>query len=314
MSVFTTVSPEQLQPWLQQYAIGELVKLQGIASGIENTNYFVTTSQGSYVLTLFEKLTAAELPYYLGLMDHLAEHGLPCPGPVHRRDGALFGELNGKPASLVARLPGQSVLHPDAAQCAAIGAVLAGLHLAGQQYPSHMANPRGPHWWHTTAADIREFLNPEQQALLQHTLAEQAQHRFDQLPQGVIHADLFRDNALFDGAAVGGVIDFYFACNDVLLYDVAITVNDWCVASNGDIDPQRCHALLSAYHAVRPFSSSEAEAWPTLLRAGALRFWLSRLYDLHRPRAGELVHAKDPDHFYQMLRHHSTRSVGDLWL
>lgn len=314
MSVFTTVTPEELSDWLRQYTIGELRQLQGIASGIENTNYFVSTSQGEYVLTLFEKLQAHELPYYLGLMDHLARHGLPCPGPVLSLDNRLFGELNGKPATLVNRLAGRSLTEPTADQCAALGAVLAEMHIVGQSYSGHMPNPRGPSWWFATAAQMRQHLDGERVGALNRELENQGKLRFEHLPTGVIHADLFRDNALFDGDRVGGLIDFYFACNDVLLYDVAITVNDWCVTEDGDIDPQRCRALLRAYNRLRPFTAIEALAWLTMLRAGALRFWLSRLYDLHCPRPGEMTQTKDPEHFYRVLQRHVARKPGDLWL
>ena len=314
MSVFTTVSPEQLVPWLKHYAVGDLLDLAGIASGIENTNYFVTTTQGRFVLTLFEKLTAAELPFYLELMDHLARHGVPCPAPMLSLDDRLFGELNDKPASLVTRLAGKSVMAPGVAECHAIGAVLAEMHLAGKTYPRQMPNPRGEAWCAATAADMAQFVDDERKAVMQEAVARLTTEPRQDLPSGVIHADLFRDNVLFDGTRVGGLIDFYFACNDAWLYDVAITVNDWCVTDDGDIDPARCRALLLAYQAVRPFTEAERLAWSGQLQAAALRFWLSRLFDFHRPRAGELTHAKDPEHFYRVLCRHRQRAIGDLWL
>lgn len=301
MSVFTTVSPDDLQRWLQDYAVGELRELRGIAAGIENTNYFVTTSAGCYVLTLFEKLTAQELPFYLNLMAHLAEHGVPSAHPVANRSGHYLGTLKGKPAALVARLDGSDVSAPTAAQCAAVGAVLARLHLAGESYPATMDNPRGPKWWTGVLPDILPFLPAPEAALLQDEVRFQSQYRFSDLPRGAIHADLFRDNVLFAGDHVAGVIDFYFACTDVLLYDIAITVNDWCIATDGALDIKRTRALLDAYAAVRPYTAVERGAWPVMLRAAALRFWVSRLYDFHLPRAGELTHAKDPGHFRRIL-------------
>ena len=301
MSVFTTVSTDDLQRWLQDYAVGELRELRGIAAGIENTNYFVTTSTGRYVLTLFEKLTAQELPFYLNLMAHLAEHGVPSAHPVANRAGHYLGTLNGKPAALVARLDGGDVSAPTAAQCAAVGAVLARLHLAGESYPATMDNPRGPKWWAAVLPDILPFLPAPEAALLQDEVRFQSQYRFSDLPRGAIHADLFRDNVLFSGNHVAGVIDFYFACTDVLLYDIAITVNDWCVAADGNLDNVRTRALLDAYAAVRPYTAVERGAWPVMLRAAALRFWVSRLYDFHLPRAGEMTHAKDPGHFRRIL-------------
>ena len=301
MSVFTTVTAEQLQRWLQNYTVGELIDLQGISAGIENTNYFVTTSGGRYVLTLFEKLTPQELPFYLNLMAHLAERGVPSAHPVASRSGSYLDTLNGKPAALVARLEGLDVTAPSGAQCAAVGATLARLHLAGQSYPATMANPRGPAWWKTVQPEILPFIPAAEAALLDAEIRFQDSHRGADLPRGAIHADLFRDNVLLDGDRVAGVIDFYFACTDALLYDVAIAVNDWCVEADGTLDTARIRAFIDAYASVRPYTSAEHQAWPVMLRAGALRFWVSRLYDFHLPRAGELTHAKDPGHFRRIL-------------
>jgi len=301
MSVFTTVSPEQLEVWLHQYPLGALRELKGIASGITNTNYFVTTDTGRYVLTLFEKNSADELPYFLDLMAHLAEHDIPCPHPIATNTGSYLGELCGKPAALVSCLRGGSLETPDAVHCAEMGRVLAHMHLAGQNFSARVENPRGPHWWNTTAATVMPFLDTDQRALLEHELAYQASFRHSELPRGVIHADMFRDNVLFDGEQLTGLIDFYYACNDVLAYDLAITVNDWCVNADGTLDEARLKAMLHAYHSVRPLTAAEQQAWPALLRAAALRFWLSRLYDKHHPQEGELTHAKDPEHFRRVL-------------
>lgn len=300
MSVFTTVTSDQLQHWLKDFPLGELLTLQGIAAGITNTNYFVTTTQGRYVLTLFEKNTLDELPFFLDLMTHLAERGVLCPHPVARSDGGKLGLLNGKPAALVSCLAGRDVESATLGQCAAVGRALGQMHLAGQGFPASMVNPRGDAWRDATAAQVRSKLQTADQVLLDSVLS--AMPSFADLPQGVIHADLFRDNVLFDGEQLGGIIDFYYACDDALLYDLAIAVNDWCVQPDGAPDLPRQAALLEAYRGVRTLTREECAAWPAMLRRAALRFWLSRLYDLHFPQSGELTHAKDPQHFRRILQ------------
>lgn len=303
MSVFTTVTFEQLRAWLERYpSVGAVQELRGIASGITNTNYFVVTNNSRFVLTLFEHNSADELPYFLDLMAHLAAHGVLCPRPVANVEGQYLGELNGKPASLVSCLRGTSVEHPGNTHCAEVGRFLANMHQAGLSYPATMQNPRGPHWWTATAAKVMPMLDLAEKQLLETELAYQAQFRELNLPRGVIHADLFRDNVLFDGEKLGGAIDFYYACNDALAYDLAITVNDWCVNNDGSFAEPRLQALLAAYHQQRPLTVEERRAWPVLLRAGALRFWLSRLHDYHFPQVGELTHAKDPGHFQRVLQ------------
>ena len=304
MSIFTTVTREQLGHWLKDYSIGALSALEGIAAGIENTNYFVTTSQGRFVLTLFEKIKARELPFYLNLQDHLAGKGVPCPRPVANNSGLFFGELNGKPAALVSFLPGKDVAAPTAGQCAQAGAMLAAIHVAGGSFAGKMNNPRGPKWWNSVMPEIVPFLDAADAKLLEREVRFQSQNRARPLPRGAVHADLFRDNVLFENGRISGVIDFYFACIDVLLYDVAIAVNDWCVAGGGALDGARTAALLEAYGKTRPFTAAERGAWPVMLRAGALRFWVSRLYDFYLPRPGELTHAKDPGHFRGILAAH----------
>ena len=305
MSVFTKVAPQDLSAWLERYSIGKLLGLQCIAAGIENTNYFVTTAGGCYVLTLFEKLGFNELPFYLNLLAHLAHHGIPCPAPVADRDNALLGTLAGKPAALVTRLPGAPVSDPAARHCSEVGAMLAAMHLAGASYDGTLDNPRGATWRRETAPRVMPFLDAPRQALLASELAFQSGQDFERLPRGPIHGDLFRDNVLFDGEPgserIGGVIDFYFAGIDAFLFDVAVTANDWCADATGRIDPGRAEAFLAAYRGRREFTADEREAWPSMLRAAALRFWLSRLYDFYLPRPGELTHAHDPEQFRRVL-------------
>lgn len=301
MSVFTTVTPEQARAWLRNYSIGSLVDLEGILSGIENTNYFLTTSHSRYVLTLFEKLTSKELPFYLNLMAHLSNHGVPAPKPIANLQNEFLGELNGKPAAIVTRLPGKPVMDPAPGHCASVGEQLADMHLSGQTFKQHLDNLRCAKWWTVAAPEIYPFLSDEDAQLLRSEIEFQAGVSREGLPHGPVHADLFRDNVLFDGDIVGGIIDFYFACVDSLIYDVAITVNDWCSNLDATLDQQRCEAMLNAYASVRSFTELERELWPAMLRAGALRFWVSRLYDFHLPRTGELTHAHDPEPFRRLL-------------
>jgi homoserine kinase type II len=309
MSVFTKVSHAELAAWLKKYVVGSLVDLQGIAAGIENTNYFVTTSHGRFVLTLFERLTEAELHFYLDLMAHLARHGIPCPSPIANQDNEFLGHLNGKPATLVTCLPGKPIIDPGPAHCAQIGAALAEMHLAGLSFKGGLENPRGQAWRRIAAPQVTPFLDPARRELLDSELAFQEAQTHADLPRGPIHADLFRDNALWnDGppsspqsSSLGGVIDFYFAGIDTLLFDVAVTVNDWCVDASGEIDAARAAALLDAYRGTRAFTADETAAWPAMLRSAALRFWLSRLFDFYLPRPGELTHAHDPEHFRRIL-------------
>lgn len=308
MSVYTQVARNELEAFLQHYSLGELIDFEGISAGIENTNYFVTTRQQQLVLTLFENHSAEELGYFLDLMAFLAEHRVPSAHPIADNKGHYLRTLNGKPAALVMRLNGRGIDHPTQQQCAAIGHALAQLHRSGQAFQGHRDNDRGPHWWRITRDAIFDCLASDEQLLLEEELSFQTVHRFDELPRGVIHADLFRDNALFEGNTLTGLIDFYYACNDVLLYDVAVTVNDWCSRPDGAIDEAKAAALLGAYRQGRPISEAELQAWPVMLRAAALRFWLSRLQDLHFPREGELTHIKDPNTFKQILQQRKAES------
>jgi homoserine kinase type II len=316
MSVFTTVSVDELKPWLQAYPLGDLLELQGIASGISNTNYFVTTTIGRYVLTLFEEHSADELPYFLDLMTHLAERGVPCPHPVRRLDGQQLDMLNGKPAALVSCLRGKDINQATPSHCAEVGRVLAEMHIAGLDFFGKNHDSRDVIWRTAVANKVIPFLNENDQTVLNQTMVKQAQLNIEHLPQGVIHADLFKDNVLFDGDKVGGVIDFYFACKGFLLYDLAIAVNDWCVDEVGALDSVRVNAMLQAYHIVRPLTQAEVNVWGDMLQIAALRFWLSRLNDYHFPQSGELTHAKDPMHFERILKwsiKHQAE-IANMWI
>ncbi len=319
MSVYTVVERAELEAFLSHYSHSRLIDYQGISAGIENTNYFVTTERGEYVLTLFEQHTAQELGYFLDLMAFLAEHGVPSAHPLADLKGHYLRTLKGKPAALVQRLPGESVERPFAIHCFSLGKELGRIHWVGRSFPERRPNPRGPHWWAQTARTLEPMLDIGDRRLLEEELRFQSDYHFEGLPRGVIHADLFRDNALFVGERLTGIIDFYYACDGLLLYDLAIAANDWCVTVEGDLDRERLEALLEGYREQRAFCKGEAEAWPVIVRAAALRFWLSRLNDLYFPREGEITHSKDPDVFKRILLSHITnrqtlRRIGDQLL
>lgn len=311
MSVFTVVNDEELRVWLQGYNL-QLVACEGIAAGVTNTNYFVDTTHGRFVLTLFETLQLDELPFYLQLMSHLARHGVACPAPLQDRQDRFASMLAGKPACLVSCLRGADVAEPTPAQCRAVGDMQASMHKAAASFALRMDNPRGPRWWSSTAAELYAFMPAHEAEVLREEIHFQSQYRFSHLPVGVVHADLFKDNVLLAGDEIAGFIDFYYACNDILLYDVAIAVNDWARTADGSIDAERARAFLDGYRAARPFNQAETEAWPIMLRAGALRFWVSRLLDLYKPMPGALTYTKDPGVFRDLLLAH--RSRADFWL
>ena len=304
MSVYTTVTPDELDAWLTRYALGAFVDITPIAAGIENTNYFVTTERGRFVLTLYERLPSDELPFYLNLMAHLARCGVEVPAPAPDRTGAFFSVLNGRPAGLVARIEGAPITSPTEASCAAVGDALARMHVAAQRYRARLTNRRGPAWWRQAARAVRPFVTDAQNELLQGEVRFLTGFGKGTLPKGAIHGDLFCDNVLFANGRVVGIIDFGFAATDFYAYDLAIAVNDWCISdtATGELDPARTDAMVRAYDAVRPLTDDERAQWPALLRAAALRFWVSRLYDLYLPRPGELTHAHDPTPFERILR------------
>lgn len=302
MSVFTPIEHHQLEKFLCQYDVGSLVSYQGISAGIENTNYFVTTTEGEFVLTLFEQFDCDELPYFLKLMAYLAEQGVPSAPPVADKEGFYLSYLNDKPTALVQRLCGKEVKNPNLAQCRALGRALGHFHTVSPYFALYRRNGRGPKWWKITAERVLPFLASDDATLLRNELHFQANYKHIDLPRGVIHADLFRDNSLFEGDTLCGIIDLYYACNDVLIYDLAVTVNDWCSFPEGHLDAQRVQVLFEGYSQQRPLTPLEIQAWPIMLRAAALRFWLSRLQDLHFPRPGEITHIKDPTEFRNILQ------------
>ena len=326
MAVFTPVSEEQAAGFIASLIPGKLTSLRGIPSGIENTNYFVTTSAGEFVLTLFERLHEDELSFYLKLMLYLAGKGIPVPEPKTDHNGQIVFRLNGKPACLVTRLEGQHCPAPMLHHCEQVGEMLARMHLAGQDFGLEQAPSRGYGWWFHAADQILPFLDGSKRETLldelrfQQTLAND--HLYQTLPRGPVHGDLFRDNVLFaDGATpndkpgaqtLSGFFDFYFAGTDVFIFDVAVCLNDWCIDHpSGALLPVVANAFVKAYEAVRPLTPLERRHLPAALRAAALRFWLSRLMDLHFPRESTLLHAHDPEHFFRVLCHH--RRPSPFW-
>ena len=311
MAVYTEVGFDEADRLVRRLGLGALTDLRGIRSGIENTNYYATTVRGQWVLTLFERLPREQLPYYLRLMEHLARHGIPVPAPQADDRGEILHTIAGKPAAVVTRLPGSHRLAPDADHCAQVGAMLARVHVAGGDFAFQQPHLRGLAWWQETAPAVLPHLQPGQAELLRTELDFQialaASPAGQALPRGHIHADLFRDNAMFDATAgedgLCGLFDFYFAGIDMLLFDVAVCLNDWCTdLASGRLDEDRASAFMAAYEGVRPLDGGERRALPALLRAAALRFWLSRLWDWHLPRDAALLQPKAPTQFERVLR------------
>lgn len=307
MAVFTEVSFDEAASLVSRLGIGRLTTLTGITAGIENTNYFVDTTGGRWVLTLFERLSFEQLPFYLHLMKHLAGRGIPVPDPQADAAGELLHSLKGRPAAVVNRLRGRHHLAPDTAHCASVGAMLARMHLAGTDFPLHQPNLRGLAWWEETVPVVLPHLDDAQRELITAELAYQqhvaASATYAQLPRGPIHADLFRDNVMFEDDELTGFFDFYFAGVDTLLFDLAVCLNDWCIdLESGRLEEERAIAFVAAYDAVRPLTGGELRLMPALLRAGALRFWISRLWDFHLPRDATMLKPHDPTHFERVLR------------
>ena len=322
MAVFTEVGFEEAAELVSRLGLGALTALKPIASGIENTNYFASAERGEYVLTVFERLSFEQLPFYVHLMKHLAQRGVMVPEPQADATGEILHALHGKPAALVDRLRGGHAMAPSEDHCEQVGRQLARMHLAGADYPRHQPNLRGLAWWDETVPQVRPFLDPSQRELIdselafQHSLA--ASPSYAALPAGPIHADLFRDNVMFETAAHGdeltGMFDFYFAGVDTFLFDIAVCLNDWCIdLDSGRLAEDRAAAFVTAYGAVRPLTGDELRLLPALLRAAALRFWISRLWDFYLPRAASMLTPHDPGHFERILRERISQPVPPLF-
>ena len=301
MSVYTKVKTAELKAFLLRYSLGELVSHTGIEAGVTNTNYWLETDRGSYVLTLFEHVDDSSLDYTLGLQNHLANQGVSCAAPIVDNLDLLYSPLNGRPATIVDRVPGSVCSNPSTDKCHQIGAELARFHLSGLSFKSRKSNSRDLDWWLSMATQLRFVLDESDLDLIHNVIEEYQAFNLAELPQGALHGDLFHDNALFDGDCLGGIVDFDYACHDYFVYDLAITINDWCIDEAGALISAKMNALLSAYDSVRSLLDCEHSAMPVMLQVAALRFWLSRLYDKTFPLEGELTFAKDPNEFRQML-------------
>ncbi len=317
MAVFTHVTSQDLDSLLINFSLPPVIAIRGIRSGIENSNFFIITKDNEYVLTLFEILTYQELPFYLNLMRHLADKGVKVPAPVADKTGRILHILCGKPACIVTKLAGNWLPAPKPIHCTQVGAAMAKMHKAGHDYPISQPNPRGIAWCVKTAPQVMPYIPEDAARLLQSELEYQQIFQqssvYGRLPKGPIHADLFRNNVMFDGDNLSGFFDFYFAGVDTWLFDVAVAVNDWCIdLETGELNLPRVRAYLDAYHAERPFTRDEEISWQATLRSGALRFWLSRLYDFYMPRKAELLTPHNPKHFERILKLRITESPPAL--
>jgi len=301
MSVYTSVNREQLDLFLQPFAVGNLKSHRGIAAGITNSNFWLETDKGSYVLTIFEHEEKRNLDYSLGLQLHLARQNIACASPLLTRHGDFYSILNSKPAALIEVVDGEVCTQPEIWHCSLIGAELAKLHLAGKSFDSYHADPCGPRWRALLCQQLTPHISDSDVSLLQAELTDYLELEKLSLPGGAIHADLFHDNVLFRDRQIAGIIDFEYACDGYWLYDLAIAINDWCIVDDGEFDSVRFWAFVDAYHDVRPLTESEQESFSLMLRLAATRFWLSRLYDKLFPLAGEMTFIKNPDECRDIL-------------
>jgi homoserine kinase type II len=308
MAVYTDVSDDDLRSFVAAYDIGEVVSCKGIAEGVENSNYLLRTESANYILTLYERrVDPADLPFFIGLMEHLAAAGIACPTPLHGRDGIALRRLCGRPAAIVTFLDGMwpRSIHPH--HCAGLGEALARLHLAGSTFPRSRPNNLSVAGWHglfEACRDRADTVRPGLAAELASDLAALEAAWPDDLPRGVIHADLFPDNVFFHGRKLSGLIDFYFACTDFLAYDLAICLNAWCFETDGGFNVTKARLMCDAYRVVRPLAAAELAALPLLARGSAMRFLLTRLYDWLNQPVGAMVRPKDPLEYVHKLRFH----------
>ncbi len=312
MSVYTQVTRSQLDLFFSSYALGDVTSFEGIEDGINNTNYFISTSEGSFVLTLFETLTVDELEHVVKLLAYLAEHKFPCPISLPDRQAKVLRQLNNKPAAVFKRLSGLATTAPSIAQCREIGLQLANLHRCTKNYVFPVKNSNDLDRCKMLLDRIASRLSATDRELINDELLFQTANRPDSLPQGVIHADMFRDNVLFADNRISGIVDFYDACTGALLFDIAVSANDWC-CEDGDINDDKFAALLSGYESKRPLEQLEKQHLQTMLRAAALRFWLSRLEHQLFPRPGEITRQKDPLIFRQLLQQHRQENCASLF-
>lgn len=319
MAVYTQVSGEEMTLFVARYDLGALVSFHGIAEGVENTNYLLHTEKGQYILTLYEKrVNSDDLPFFLGLMEHLAGKGLLCPTPLHDRNGAVLQELAGRQAALISFLEGYSVLRPRVGHCGHVGRAMAAMHLAGEGFALRRANALSVQGWRALAEATASRADTVALGLGEAIAEEVAfleQNWPTGLPAGIVHADLFPDNVFFLGDGLSGLIDFYFACNDTLAYDIAICLNAWCFEDPSAFNITKARALLRGYGEKRPLNEDELDALPILARGAALRFLLTRLYDWFHTSGSALVRPKDPREYWRKLRfHQKATSVGDYGL
>ena len=319
MAVYTHVEEEELEVFLQDYDLGDIQSFKGIAEGVQNTNYLLNTSKGSYILTLYERGTdKAELPFFLNLMSHLSDKGIACPIPIKTTGGEELGELSGRPAALVSFLNGVSVGRPTARHCAEVGRGLAKMHNAVIDFPDERANSLAHEGWRALAETYlhaTEEVEPGLASIITKELDYLDDHWPQGLPSGVIHADLFPDNVFFLDSNLSGLIDFYFACNDTFMYDLAICMNAWCFERDGSFNATKARRLTNAYGVERPYTEAEVAALPILARGAALRFLLTRIYDLVNQVEGAVVHTKDPLEYAKKLRFHQrVKNAGEYGL